>query len=74
MGPILALPVSGPWCRIADAIRYAILLHPQKAFPIHDGMLQPDRIGAVHKAPETVLARHGIEFVVMKEGGEERGF
>ena len=69
--PILALPVSGPWCRIADAIRYAILLHPQKAFPIHDGMLQPDRIGAVHKAPETVLARHGIEFVVMKEG---RGF
>ncbi len=71
--PILALPVAGPWCRIAEAIRYAIKLKPERAFPVHDGMLQPDRIGASHKVPEIALARHGIEFVVMKEG-EERGF
>ena len=30
--PILALPVAGPWCRIAEAIRYAIKL-PKSRLP-----------------------------------------
>ncbi len=70
---ILALPVAGPWCKIPDAIRYALAVKPKKAFPVHDGMLQNDRIGSSHKVPEKVLAEHGIEFVIMNEG-DERGF
>lgn len=68
---VLALPVSGPWCRIPDAIRYALSLKPKKAFPVHDGMLQAERAGAYHQIPEEVLAQHGIEFVVMHEGDEK---
>ena len=67
------LPVAGPWCKIPDAIRYALAVKPKKAFPVHDGMLQNDRIGSSHKVPEKVLAEHGIEFVIMNEG-DERGF
>ncbi|MFO0718931.1 MAG: MBL fold metallo-hydrolase [Candidatus Paceibacterota bacterium] len=67
---ILALPVAGPWCKISDAIRYALAVKPKKAFPVHDGILQKDRIGSSHKVPEKVLAENGIEFVIMNEGDE----
>lgn len=68
---ILALPVAGPWCKIPDAIRYALSIKPKKAFPVHDGMLQIPRIGGSHKIPEKVLSENGIEFVVMNEGDEK---
>jgi L-ascorbate metabolism protein UlaG (beta-lactamase superfamily) len=68
---ILALPVAGPWCKVPDAIRYALAVKPKKAFPVHDGMLQKDRIGGSHKIPEKVLTENGIEFVVMGEGEEK---
>ena len=67
---ILALPVAGPWCKIPDAIRYALLVKPKKAFPVHDGMLQKDRIGGAHKITEKVLNENGIEFVIMNDGDE----
>jgi hypothetical protein len=43
---------------------------PKKAFPVHDGMLQSDRIGASHRIPEKVLTENGIEFVAMNDGDE----
>lgn len=68
---VLALPVAGPWCKIPDAIRYALSIKPKKAFPVHDGMLQVERIGGAHKIPENVLSENGIEFIVMNEGDEK---
>ena len=68
---ILALPVAGPWCRISDAIKYALSIKPNKVFPVHDGMLQKDRIGSYHKVPEKILSENGIEFVVISEGDEK---
>ncbi len=67
---ILALPVAGPWCKIPDAIRYALKVKPKKVFPVHDGMLQGDKIGATHKVPEKVLSENGIEFIIMNNGDE----
>jgi L-ascorbate metabolism protein UlaG (beta-lactamase superfamily) len=67
---VLAVPVAGPWCKIPDAIAYALAVKPKQAFPVHDGMLQKDRIGGSHKIPEKVLAENGIQFVVMHEGDE----
>ncbi len=67
---ILALPVAGPWCKISDAIRYALKVSPRVAFPVHDGMLQPERIGASHMVPSQILPKNGIEFVPMKDGDE----
>lgn len=70
---VLALPVAGPWCKVPDAIRYALSVRPRKAFPVHDGMLQTDKIGSFHKIPEKVLSENGIEFVIMNDG-DERDF
>lgn len=68
---VLALPVAGPWCKVSDAIRYALAIKPNKVFPVHDGMLQRDRIGSSHKIPEKVLSENGIQFIVMNDGDEK---
>ena len=61
---ILALPVSGPWMKLSEAIDYALLLKPKKVFPVHDGT----RFGSAHVIPAKILEPEGIEFVVMVEG------
>ena len=61
---VLALPVSGPWMKIGEAIDYALLLKPKKAFPVHDGT----RFGSAHTLPGKLLPPQGIEFMVMIEG------
>lgn len=61
---ILALPVSGPWMKIGEAIDYALKLKPKVAFPVHDGT----RFGSAHVLPGKILPQNGIEFVVMIEG------
>jgi L-ascorbate metabolism protein UlaG (beta-lactamase superfamily) len=61
---VLALPVSGPWMKIGEAVDYALMLKPKKVFPVHDGT----RFGSSHSIPKKVLENNGIEFVVMIEG------
>jgi L-ascorbate metabolism protein UlaG (beta-lactamase superfamily) len=65
---ILALPVAGPWMKISEAIEYALEIAPRIAFPVHDGMLLPDRLGPVHRVTSTVLKEKNIEFISMLEG------
>jgi L-ascorbate metabolism protein UlaG (beta-lactamase superfamily) len=55
---ILALPVSGPWLKISEAIDYAIELNPKICFPVHDGRATQ----SAYTIPARVLAAHGIEF------------
>ncbi len=66
---ILALPVSGPWVKIGEAIDYALELKPKVVFPVHDHF----RYGGSHMAPANILPKNGIEWVSMAEG-ESREF
>ena len=61
---ILALPVSGPWMKLSEAIDYALLLKPRISFPVHDAI----RFGSAHVLPAKILAEKGILFVPMVEG------
>ena len=63
---ILALPVSGPWMKLGEAIDFALEIKPKFAFPVHDGT----RFGAAHIIPKKILSEQGIDFVVMVEGDE----
>lgn len=67
---VLALPVAGPWCKIPDAIRYALAVAPRAAFPVHDAVLMSDKIGSAHTAPGLVLGENNITFVPMLAGDE----
>ncbi|MBP9669537.1 MAG: MBL fold metallo-hydrolase, partial [Candidatus Pacebacteria bacterium] len=65
---VLALPVAGPWCKLSDAIRYAIAVKPNKAFPVHDALIKDALIGSAHRVPGEVLPKNGIEFIALREG------
>lgn len=65
---VLALPVSGPWCKASDAITYACTLNPKKAFPVHDAVLNADGTALVYGLFELQLQAKGIEFVRMTNG------
>ncbi len=69
--PVLALPVAGPWCRIADAIRYGLRVKPKKAFPVHDGMFGRDNLGFLYTILQKVLTERGVDFVPMHAGDEK---
>lgn len=62
---ILALPVAGPWVKIAEAVDYAKLLKPKVCFPVHDGMLNQFGRAVIRRVPETILPPLGISFQVI---------
>lgn len=65
---VLALPVAGPWCKLADALRYAIAVAPEKAFPVHDWLLNEDGTTLTHNLAEAQLSSRGIEFIKLGNG------
>jgi L-ascorbate metabolism protein UlaG (beta-lactamase superfamily) len=67
---ILALPVAGPWCRIPDALRYAIKVKPRAAFPVHDGALKDGASGFLYQMVEQVLKDKEITFSMLAAGSE----
>jgi L-ascorbate metabolism protein UlaG (beta-lactamase superfamily) len=67
---ILALPVAGPWCRVADVINYAKTIAPKKAFPVHDGLLNDAGIEIQHRVVQTHLEAAGIDFLSLRSGEE----
>jgi L-ascorbate metabolism protein UlaG (beta-lactamase superfamily) len=65
---ILAFPLGGPWCKIADAVRYVLAVKPTYAIPVHDGIEREDRVGILHRIPATLFPQNGIDFRPMKSG------
>lgn len=61
---ILALPVAGPWLRLAEAIDYALTLKPKLCFPVHEGILKSP--GLTHILPPKVLEPVGINFKILE--------
>lgn len=68
---ILALPISGPWCRFPDAMRYAIKVKPRVAFPVHDAMVKPaSHTFLYERAAQILKGKAGINFVPLGESNE----
>jgi L-ascorbate metabolism protein UlaG (beta-lactamase superfamily) len=68
---ILALPVSGPWMKLEEAIEYAKEVKPKVAFPVHDGMLRDEALESSRMAPRRVLEPLGVELRDMRVGSAE---
>ena len=67
---ILALPITGPWMRVKDAIDYAKMLKPRIVFPVHDAHIK-DWAEFIYKVPENILKESGIVFKKLELGKEE---
>lgn len=64
--PVLALPVAGPWCKSTDAIHYALEVKPEKAFPVHDWLLNEDGVNLYYGLFATQLQKHDIAFIQVR--------
>ena len=65
---IVALPIAGPWMKIAEAIDYVLTLNPEKCFPVHDFVLSDAGRSVHERIAESILTPAGIEFISMKIG------
>ena len=66
---ILALPVTGPWCTIAEAMEFVLEIKPRIAFPVHDGNLVR-QTGITVRLPGLFLPPEGIQFHALELGKE----
>ncbi len=67
---ILALPVTGPWMKIKDAIDYAKIIKPRIAFPVHDAYIH-SWAAFLWNGPENFLKEAGIKFKKLELGKVE---
>ncbi len=65
---VLALPVAGPWLKVADAIHYAHTVHPDIAIPVHDAVLSDNGKTVHYRLFTTKLADKNIVFTPLVEG------
>ncbi len=66
---ILAFPVTGPWCKISEAMDYVLDIKPRVAFQVHDGNLVRQN-GITVRLPNIFLPQNNIEFVSLEIGKE----
>lgn len=67
---ILALPVAGPWVKIADALEFALDVKPRICIPVHDGGLNERGLGFAKRVAPQILEKHGISFISLEIGKE----
>lgn len=65
---VLALPVAGPWCKLSEAINYALTVAPRVAIPVHDATLSEFGKAVTYPHGERELEAAGINFTVIKDG------
>lgn len=68
---ILALPVAGPWMKLAECIDFAKQIKPRVVIPIHDAFLRPEAVSMMRRFPKMMLEQEGIEFRDMQDGSTE---
>ncbi len=67
---VLALPVAGPWLKVAEAIRYAHAVRPNIAIPVHDAVLSENGKSIHYRLFTAKLEEENIKFVPLKEKEE----
>ncbi|MFA6094630.1 MAG: MBL fold metallo-hydrolase [Candidatus Paceibacterota bacterium] len=67
---VLALPVSGPWMKLSEALEYAEMVKPKICFPVHDALLSQVGMNVTCRISKMVLEKSGIEFREIKIGEE----
>ncbi len=63
---VLALPVAGPWMKLAECIDFAKIIKARTAFGVHDGMIVPGFRGFVGNALKMFVPE--TEYVSLADG------
>ena len=66
---VLALPAAAPWMKISEGVEYLRAVNPQRAIPIHQGIVNPDAYGIYY---QRYAEMGSADFSVLKpESAEE---
>ncbi len=65
---VLALPVTGPWGSVVDAVRLALELKPKYVIPIHDWHWNDDARRGAYDQMEKDFAEAAITFIKAVDG------
>ena len=66
--PVLLLPVSAPWLKTSEMIDYAREVAPQRAYAIHDGLLNANGLGLTERMLEFAAAPTGASYTRLEPG------
>ena len=62
---VLAAPVAGPWCKVAEAIHYVLEVAPKVVVPVHDAVLSEVGKRGVYEHFTRELKKNDIGFVAL---------
>jgi L-ascorbate metabolism protein UlaG (beta-lactamase superfamily) len=66
--PTLLLPGSGPWLKTSEMIDYAREVAPERAYAIHEGLLNARGLGLLDRMLQVAAAPLGADFVRVDSG------
>jgi hypothetical protein len=64
----LLLPANAPWLKVSEMIDYAREVAPQRAYAIHDGLLNANGLGLMQNLLTVAAAPTGAEYVRLEPG------
>ena len=66
--PVLLLPVSAPWLKTSEMIDYAREVAPQRAYAIHDGLLNANGLGVTERMLAFAAEPSGASYTRLEPG------
>jgi L-ascorbate metabolism protein UlaG (beta-lactamase superfamily) len=64
----LLVPVHAPWNKISEVVDFVIGVRAERAFPIHDGLLNETGIGLIEGHVKRIGAKYGTEYAHLSSG------
>jgi L-ascorbate metabolism protein UlaG (beta-lactamase superfamily) len=66
--PTLLLPGNAPWLKVSEMIDYARGVAPQRAYAIHDGLLNANGLGLMERMLQVAAEPLGADFARLEPG------
>jgi L-ascorbate metabolism protein UlaG (beta-lactamase superfamily) len=63
---VLAAPVAGPWCKVAESIRYILEVAPEVVVPVHDATLSEVGKSVTYPHFTREIEKQGGKFVLLE--------
>lgn len=64
----LLVPVHAPWSKVGEVIDFVIAVRAERAFPIHDALLNDTGIGMVERHVASLGSRYGTDYQHLNPG------
>lgn len=65
---VLLLPANAPWLKVSEMIDYVREVAPQRAYAIHDGLLNANGLGLMQSLLKVAAAPTGAQYVRLEPG------